>query len=324
MNRRRFAAFLTVSAVASLMPVAASGQAATAPLRTPWGQPDLRGIWDFRTITPLQRPEDLAEREFLTAEQAADVEERTLQRRAENDRFIPGRVGAYNQFWLDQGTDVIADRRTALIVDPPNGRIPPLTPAGETRREARRVGTDSWENRRMGDRCLFASMPMIPDAYNNNVQLFQTPDYVALLHEMGNTTRIVPLDRRRRTGIRQWMGESRGHWEGATLVVETTRFGLLQGLDVGPTGSRIRGTSPNARLVERFTRVSPGTIEYEFTVEDPETYARPWTAAVPLTKTEAPLFEYACHEGNYAMANILSGARAEEKTAEGAAPSATR
>lgn len=208
MNRRRFAAFLTVSAVASLMPVAASGQAATAPLRTPWGQPDLRGIWDFRTITPLQRPEDLAEREFLTAEQAADVEERTLQRRAENDRFIPGRVGAYNQFWLDQGTDVIADRRTALIVDPPNGRIPPLTPAGETRREARRVGTDSWENRRMGDRCLFASMPMIPDAYNNNVQLFQTPDYVALLHEMGNTTRIVPLDRRRRTGIRQWMGES--------------------------------------------------------------------------------------------------------------------
>ena len=324
---------LTVIAGVALAPVVAAAQSTDSPTppRTPWGQADLQGVWDFRTITPLERPDDLAEKEFLTAEEAADMEERTRQRRAARDRSIPGpgRVGAYNQFWFDSGTTVVGDRRTALIVDPPNGRIPPLTPEAEQRFEARRAyrrdhPADSWEDRGLSDRCLFTTgLPIVPSGYNNNVHLFQTPDYVVMLIEMTHTLRIVPLDGRPHGNIRQWVGDSRGHWEGDTLVVETTNFHGLRETTFGRIspvlGEGIRGTGPNAHLVERFTRVSSDTIQYEFTVEDPETFTRPWTAVVPLTRTEAPLFEYACHEGNYGLYNILAGARAEEKAAAEAA-----
>ena len=255
MNSRGLAALLTVVGVVSLMPVAASGQAASTPLRTPWGHPDLQGIWDFRTITPLQRPEDLADREFLTAEEAANLEEERIDRnRSANAPSVvrteplpvggvgrPGQgyVGSYNNYWLDQGTNAVSSRRTSLIVDPPNGRMPPLTPEAEQRVEARRTylsehRADSWEDLTMGDRCLFTTgLPIIPNAYNNNINLLQTPDQVVMLIEMTHTLRVVHLDGRPHGKIRQWMGESRGHWEGETLVVETKNFGLQKGLDLG-------------------------------------------------------------------------------------------
>ena len=345
MNSRGLAALLTVVGVVSLMPVTASGQAASTPLRTPWGHPDLQGVWDFRTITPLQRPEELADKEFLTAEEAANLEEERIDRnRSANAPSVvrteplpvggvgrPGQgyVGSYNNYWLDQGTNAVSSRRTSLIVDPPNGRMPPLTPEAEQRVEARRTylsehRADSWEDLTMGDRCLFTTgLPIIPNAYNNNIHLFQTPDQVVMLIEMTHTLRVVHLDGRPHGKIRQWMGESRGHWEGETLVVETKNFGLQKGLDLG-AGTPIRGTTPNARLIERFTRVDADTIQYEFTVEDPETYTRPWTAVVPLLATQDPMFEYACHEGNYSLPLILSGARAEEKAAALAAKTGSR
>ncbi len=317
MSIRYLAAPLTMIFVAALASVS-EGQSptATAPPRTPWGKPDLQGTWDFRSITPLQRPEELANKEFLTASEAAQLERdavernRFLDERPAERTTVGGDVGAYNNFWMDRGTTTVGTRRTSLIVDPPNGRIPPLTPAAEKRAAARNAyrrehPADSAEDRGLADRCLFTTgLPILPSAYNNNVQLFQTPDHVVILAEMTHTVRIFPLNERPHPSIPQWVGNSRARWEGETLVVETTNFHEQAG---------IRGSTPNARLVERLTRVSPVTLEYEFTVEDPETWTRPWTAQVQLTKSNEPLYEYACHEGNYAMTGILGGARAEEK-----------
>ena len=325
MSHRCLAAVCAVIAVVALTPPCAAAQSSntTAPPQTPWGQPDLQGIWDFRSITPLQRPEDLANDEFLTAEKAASLEQKAVDRNIElwnapaRRTKAGGNVGAYNNFWMDRGTTTIGTRRTSLIVDPPDGRIPTLTVEAEKRAEARRVyrrehPADSWTDRNLADRCMFTTgLPIVPSAYNNNVHLFQTPDYVAMLVEMTHTVRIVPLDGRPRGRIPQFVGNSRGHWEGDTLVVETTGFHPL---------TSVRGSTPDARLIERFTRVSPDTVQYEFTVEDPRTWTRPWTAQVLLTRTDEPLYEvYACHEGNYAMAGILAGARAEEKAAAEAA-----
>ena len=296
---------------------------AQSMLRTAWGDPALGGIWDFRSITPLQRPEELSEREFLTEEEAATLEQATVEREqqlldrparrtragASVDRGENGALGAYNDFWLDRGTTTIGTRRTSLIVAPPEGRIPTLTTAAAARAAARRAyrreqPADSWEDRGLNDRCMFTTgLPMVPSAYNNNVHLFQTPDHVVLLIEMTHTLRVIPLDGRPHGTLRQFVGDSRGRWEGDTLVVETKNFHRL---------TSVRGSTPEARLIERFTRVGLGAIRYEFTVEDVETWARPWTAQVELLRTDEPLYEYACHEGNYSMAGILAGARAEE------------
>ena len=296
---------------------------AQSMLRTAWGDPALGGIWDFRSITPLQRPEELSEREFLTEEEAATLEQATVEREqqlldrparrtragASVDRGENGALGAYNDFWLDRGTTTIGTRRTSLIVDPPDGRIPVLTTAAAARAAARRAyrrehPADSWEDRGLNDRCMFTTgLPMVPSAYNNNVHLFQTPDHVVLLIEMTHTLRVIPLDGRPHGTLRQFVGDSRGRWEGDTLVVETKNFHRL---------TSVRGSTPEARLIERFTRVGLGAIRYEFTVEDVETWARPWTAQVELLRTDEPLYEYACHEGNYSRAGILAGARAEE------------
>ncbi len=296
---------------------------AQSMLRTAWGDPALGGIWDFRSITPLQRPEELSEREFLTEEEAATLEQATVEREqqlldrparrtragASVDRGENGALGAYNDFWLDRGTTTIGTRRTSLIVDPPDGRVPMLTTAAAARAAARRAyrrehPADSWEDRGLNDRCMFTTgLPMVPSAYNNNVHLFQTPDHVVLLIEMTHTLRVIPLDGRPHGTLRQFVGDSRGRWEGDTLVVETKNFHRL---------TSVRGSTPEARLIERFTRVGLGAIRYEFTVEDVETWARPWTAQVELLRTDEPLYEYACHEGNYSMAGILAGARAEE------------
>ena len=296
---------------------------AQSMLRTAWGDPALGGIWDFRSITPLQRPEELSEREFLTEEEAATLEQATVEREqqlldrparrtragASVDRGENGALGAYNDFWLDRGTTTIGTRRTSLIVDPPDGRVPMLTTAAAARAAARRAyrrehPADSWEDRGLNDRCMFTTgLPMVPSAYNNNVHLFQTPDHVVLLIEMTHTLRVIPLDGRPHGTLRQFVGDSRGRWEGDTLVVETKNFHRL---------TSVRGSTPEARLSERFTRVGLGAIRYEFTVEDVETWVRPWTAQVELLRTDEPLYEYACHEGNYSMAGILAGARAEE------------
>ena len=300
----------------------------TAP-STPWGDPDLQGIWDFRTITPMERPAELAGKPVLTAEEAASFEVRE-NRRLNRDLVDPETGGAiyppaseggvvpYNEFWYDRGTSLVEDRRTSLIVDPADGRIPPLTAEAAERAAARREyqrdhPADSWEDRSLGDRCMVgfnAGPPMVPSAYNNNVQLLQTPGYVVILNEMVHNARIVRLDGSPHGSIRQWVGDSRGYWEDTTLVVETRNFNAQPSF---------RGSSGSLSVVERFTRVGAGAIRYEFTVEDPETWTRPWTAVVPLRETPDPMFEYACHEGNYSMAGILGGARAEERAAAGAA-----
>ena len=341
MSYRFLAAACTVVAVVVLAPVAVAGQTRsaasdgrTAPV-TPWGDPDLQGIWDFRTITPMERPAELAGKAVLTAEEAADFEARE-NRRLNRDLVDPkvggaiyppeseGGVVPYNEFWYDRGNALVEDRRTSLIVDPPDGRIPPLTAEAAARTAARSEylrdhPADSWHDRSLGDRCILgfnAGPPMVPSAYNNNVQLLQTPDHVVILNEMVHNARIVPLDGRPHGTIRQWVGNSRGHWEDATLVVETRGFGDLVGFRGGATAS--------LQVVERFTLVGADTLSYEFTLEDPETWTRPWTAVVPMKRTPGPMFEYACHEGNYAMEGILAGARADERAMAEAEPPGSR
>jgi hypothetical protein len=292
----------------------------TSP-RTPFGQPDLQGLWTNATVTPFERPSELAGKQVLTEEEAAEFEKRTNQARDADRRDAPGTDAdvalAYNQFWYDRGTKVIGTRRTSLVIDPPDGRIPRLTPAGQARADARvaarrRSPADGPEDRALNERCILwptAGPPMVPSGYNNNYEILQTPGYVVILIEMIHDVRIIPLDGRPHPpqNVRQWMGDSRGHWEGDTLVVDTTNF---------TDKTNFRGSGENLHLVERFTRADAETLNYEFTVDDPASFTRSWTAAIPMTKTEGPIFEYACHEGNYGMRNLLSGARAEEKAAE--------
>ncbi len=334
MNHRYVAASLSVIVVITLSVIPAAAQSVP---RTPWGQPDIQGIWDFRTITPLERPTALADKEFLTAEEAANLEQETVDR---NERLLErdarrtevtasvdlgedGAPGFYNNFWLDGGTT--STGRTSLVIDPPNGRIPPLTAEAQQAVEARRAylrdhPADSWLDRNTSDRCIVgfnAGPPITPLGYNQNVQVFQTPDRVVLVTEMVHTPRVVPLDGRPalNSDIRQWSGDSRGHWEGDTLVVETANFKDERRwipLGTAPAGT---GSSANMTLVERFTRVDVDTLEYTFTVTDPEIWTSPWTASQPMRRTDIPMFEYACHEGNYSMEGILAGARAEEKAA---------
>jgi hypothetical protein len=305
---------------------AASAKPWTPP-RTPDGQPDLQGVWDYRTITPLERPKELGTKAFFTEEEAAKYEKTENQRQnrdlidpEQGGLFYPkGGVVPYNEFWYDRGNKVAGTKRTSLIVDPPDGRLPPWTPEGQKEADLRAVAerndqlghpaADSWEDRPLQERCLVglnAGPPMVPGAYNNDVQLLQTPGYVVILNEMVHSARIVPLDGRPHGIIRQWRGDSVGHWEGNTLVVDTTNFRRETSLP---------GSTANMHLIERFTRTDANTLLYEFTVDDPTMWTRPWTAVVPMTKSDDPIYEYACHEGNYAMSGILAGARAADKAA---------
>ena len=331
MTQKSFVAGSTLAAVAAAMilgPTLAVAQTTAVP-PTPWGAPDLQGVWDFRTLTPMERPDELADKQVLTAEEAAQFREGRLAEIAARDDEVPADiVGNYNQFWFDRGTTVVETNRTSLVVDPPDGRLPPLTPAAQERQaamaEARRgVGghqptpggwLDDLGSNGLQVRCILgfnSGPPMTPGGYNNNVQLLQTPDQVVLLNEMNHNARIVPLDGRPhlRPALRQWVGDSRGRWDGETLVVETTNF-LRE-------TSFMRGeSSPNLHLVERFTRVDADTLLYDVTVDDPATWTKPWTYAVPMKRNPDPIYEYACYEGNYAMETILAGARANEIAAE--------
>ena len=303
-----------------------AGKNWTAP-RTPDGQPDLEGIWSNATITPLERPAQLAGKQFLTEKEAAEYAKKLVQ---ENNADIrEGRdtdsdiALAYNDSWYDRGT-IVPTRRTSLIIDPSDGKIPPLTPQAQKREAARAAAmsksgaADSWTDRNLAERCLTRGAPKMPGGYNNNFLIAQNPGYVAILQEMIHEVRIIPLDGRPHVNenIRQWLGDSRGHWEGDTLVVDTTNFRD----DIRSTLFYCCGASgENLHLIERFTRVSANMIDYQYTVDDPTTYTRSWTAAIPMTKTPGPIYEYACHEGNYGMTGILAGARAEEKAAAEAA-----
>jgi hypothetical protein len=329
--RHRFLAAVgaAVVLVAFAISTAALATAQGKVPRTAWGKPDLEGIWDFRTITPLERPASLAGKEFLTEEEAAKLEKEVIDRNAlldkkpaqtpvggNVDRQEDGSPGFYNNFWLDGGTKTVGTRRTSLIVDPRDGKLPPLTEAARRRAEERRAylrehPADSYVDLAPSNRCLVgfnAGPPLSPAGYNQNMQVVQARDYVGLLTEMVHTVRVVPLDGRPRLNesIHQWSGDARGRWEGDTLVIETANFNAERGW---------RGSSQKMKLVERLTRVDADTLEYTYTVTDPETWTRPWTASISLRRSTLPLYEYACHEGNYSMGNILSGARAMEKAA---------
>jgi hypothetical protein len=313
-------------AATSIPLTAMAGQGRSTPpkspisLRTVDGHPDLQGIWTNATVTPFERPTELAGKEFFTAAEAAEYEKKIVDqnnadrrdRSAEEDLAI-----GYNAAWWDRGTKVVSTRRTSLVTDPPDGRVPPLTPAAQRKAAARaeaRVlhSADGPEDRSLDDRCIVrrtAGPPMLPAGYNNNYQIVQGPDHVAILVEMIHDARIISLEGRPHVSskIRRLTGDSRGHWEGNTLVVETTNF---------TDKTNFRGSGENLRVVERFTRVDEETLLYQFTIDDPQSFVRPWSGEIPMKKIPGPVFEYACHEGNLSMENILSIARADENAAE--------
>jgi hypothetical protein len=286
--------------------------------RLPNGQPDLQGVWTNPTITPFERPTELADRPVLTEKEAAELETRTVDARTDAPPR-PGDVGNYNQVWFDQGTRVVATRRTSLVVDPPDGRVP-VRPEAEAKRayDLEHVA-DSYEHMSLWDRCITRGVPggMFPAGYNNAYQIVQVPGYVVITYEMIHESRVIPLDGRPHVdpGIRLWNGDPRGHWEGDTLVVETTNFNGKGQISTSAAGGRMRGIpqSDAARIVERFTRTDAKTILYEVSIDDPKVYTRPWRLEIPLVRdADYVIYEYACHEGNYAVANILRGGRARD------------
>ena len=279
---------------------AAQPDDASAVPRLPWGDPDLQGIWHYQTQTPLERPEAFADKAVLTSEEAAAYV-------AEQHALLDSTQ--LRGDWPDWSG--LANRRTSLIIDPPNGRLPARTVAGQHRAET--IGNylleraaDGPEDRERLERCIMGrSVPFRGLPFEQRVQIFQTPDHVALQDEFGEL-RLVPLTDRARLpeSIRQWGGQSRGHWDGDTLVVETTNFNGQWSLE---------GAGPSMRLVERFVRTAAGTLDYEYTVHDPESFASAWTVSFPFARDPGPIYDYACHEGNYSMPLILSGARAQER-----------
>ena len=315
----------------SLSAVSMQAQSNWEPPRTTWGAPDLQGVWDFRTLTPFERPVELGDKAVLTDEEVAEYEASRLAAFAVRDDQEPADVvGNYNQFWFDPG-ETANTNRTSLVVDPPNGRTPELTPATARERvEYDRIRrgllmhdltpggwVEDMGSNALQVRCIVgfnSGPPMTPGGYNQNVQLFQTETHVVLLNEMVHHSRVVPLDGSGHldANIRQWKGDSRGHWDGDTLVVETTNF-------LRETGFRSGLSDENLTLTERFTRVSPTTLMYEATIDDPTIWSQPWTYQIPMQSNDQPLYEYACHEGNYGLYNMLAGAREAERAAEEAA-----
>ena len=336
----------SLTLIATLLLAGAANASDYKAPRTSHGHPNLQGIWDFRTLTPLERPKAFGDKAVFTKEEAEAFRQQAVSRNdVDNQGDIPAAFdveAAYNSFWWDFGTEINEDRRTSLIVDPANGRVPALTAeamAGMKEsqkrippvREIGSLGMTSFrpagpEYLGLSERCLLgfnAGPPLMPSAYNNNLRIVQTPDHVVLVTEMVHTARIVPLDGSPHlpAEMTEWSGDSRGHWEGDTLVVTTTNFTdkipafqMPFSID-NPTMSGAVGTGKTLKLVEKFTRVGEARIAYEYTVTDPQTFTAPFTAVIPLKASENQMFEYACHEGNYAMAGMLKGARQMEKEA---------
>lgn len=306
--------------------------------RMPDGKPDLQGVWANNSATPLERPDQLVGRDVLTDFELENLIERAgrlFSNDADDAAFSDSvfeaalgdvtdftsrdrATGNYNQFWMAERD---FDNRTSLIVDPPSGRLPPLTIRARQQNEARQTYLrdhpgDSWTDRRLTERCITYGIPNLSAGYNTYYQIIQTPDYVVMLHEMIHDVRIIPLDNRPHVSdvIRQWHGDARGYWDGDTLVVETTNFSR-KSESPGPLYQRVRGSAEDLFLVQRFTRVGPDTIQHELTVNDPANYTASWTAMIPLRRSEDAIYEYGCHEGNYGIEGILSGYRAQEKVA---------
>jgi hypothetical protein len=357
--RDRVLASISVLAIAialvSLKPVPVTGQGLPAaakakaktwtPVRLPDGHPDLQGIWNFSTLTPLERPDELAGKPFLTESEAAEYIRQRIKNANADRRDGAGTerslgedadvARAYNEFWYDRGTAVVGTRRTSLIIDPPDGKLPPRTPEGQKRasalatflRQGIRGPLDSAKTRPVRERCIWwdsEGPPLTPmGAYNANFQLLQNQDRVVILMEMIHDARIIPVDGRPHLSpsIPQLLGDSRGRWEGDTLIIDTNNFRDMADL-IDPTSftdkTDYRGSGPNVHVIERLARVDADTLRYEYTVEDPTTWTRTWTAQQFLTRIPTPIYEYACHEGNYGIVGVLSGARAGEKAANGA------
>ncbi len=303
-----------------------SADESTVP-RTADGRPDLQGVWANNNATPLERPEILGDREFLTDEELAALQSRAGElfandsgdaafgdsvfaaALAEADAFTSRDTGTgnYNQFWLVERD---WDNRTSLIVDPPTGRLPAMTSAGDAHvkdRSMRRQRHAEWtDDRSLGERCLSFGAPRLGAGYNSYYQIFQTDTHVGMLMEMAHDSRIIPIEERPHVheGIQLWLGDPRGHWDGDTFVIETTNYAPK---------SYFMGATENLEVTERFTRISRDVLHYEVTVNDPTTWEEPWTAMIPLRRSPDTIFEYACHEGNLGMEGILSGARALEQ-----------
>src|SRR6266516_4841086 len=339
MNRRFLSSTGTALIIAVVSFPALAGQVRKAPAKTatwtmphtPWGDPDLQGVWNDATSTPLSRPGGLTDKPVLTDEEAAEFE-RELAYNLTRDRRDGGPQAdvnrAYNEHWMDaRRLAITKDHRTSLIVDPPDGRFPPLVPLSPERQQARAARADAaarfaaglpadYSDLSLPVRCVIRtdSPPYLPTIYNNDFQIFQSPGYVVIAPEMIHSARIIPLDGHPHVGknLKQWLGDSRGHWDGNTLVIETTNFRTDDGVT-------LQGSNPATfRITERFTRVSPDTVNYEFTIEDPATWTRPWTARIPWSKIDPneQMYEYACHEDNYDIVHFLTGARKREKNGE--------
>jgi len=303
------------------LPLAAQTKSWTAP-RTPDGQPDLQGVWSNPTITPFERPSEFAGKATLTEKEAAELEARAAKARVDGPPK-EGDPGSYNQAWFDSGTKVVSTRQTSLVVDPPNGRVP-VKPSAEAKRDYDLAhASDSWEYMSVWDRCITRGVPagMFPAGYNNSYQILQTPGYVVIFYEMIHETRIIPVDGRPHlpASVRQWNGDSRGHWEGNTLVVDTTNYNGKGWIATSAATGRIKGIpqSESLHVVERFTRADKNTILYKVTINDPNVYTQPWTLAIPLSREENyKIYEYACHEGNHAIENVLGAGRSAEAAAK--------
>jgi hypothetical protein len=351
MRLRVFASLTIAVAMATLTVITVQGQAPAAnttttgaatkwtPARTPDGRPDLQGNWSNNSVTPLERPKQWAGKQFLTDAELAELRKLTAEVTEEGgdaqfgdsivEAALEGKknptssdagTGNYNQFWLVDRE--VEDRRTSLLVDPLDGRLPALTPTARERQTAaaaqrKQRSLDNPEDRGLGERCVNFGVPKLGAGYNSYYQIVQTPGHVVFLSEMAHDARIIPVDGRPHVdkNLRLWNGDPRGRWEGDTLVVESTNFSAK---------SQFRGSAENLHLVERFTRVGPDTLNYEMTVTDPTTWTKPWTALIPLKRSDDPIYEYACHEGNYrSMEGSLKGTRTLEKEVAAAAAAKT-
>jgi hypothetical protein len=331
MSIRVLAAMLT-AIVVLLVPVSVIGQAQPSQVRTTkweqprtaWGDPDIQGIWNNVTGTPLERPAELKDKALLTKEEAAAFEKQVTQlitggeAKPIREQSVGERTGYAASIWFETDYSLSANR-TSLLVQPSDGRLPALTPEAKTiadrQAEASKVSpADKPEDRGPYERCITRGLPgsMLPGFYNHNYQVLQAPGYVVIAVEMIHDARIIPMDGRPHvgTGIKQWLGDSRGRWEGNTLVVETTNLRDVDTRHIGAFGTTVRG-----RVTERFTRLGPEAMDYKVTVDDPGWYTQPWTASIPMSRVQGPLYEYACHEGNYGLPNILAGHRQEERDA---------
>ena len=329
MSARRLR-FLAIPIAALIVPLLAAvpaaaqsngGGSSADDYRTPWGHPNIQGIWSSSGATPMERPDEFEGRATLSDEEVAAIRQATEERNqqlllAEARRTSAGgNVGAYNNFWMERGART---NRTSMLVDPPNGRFPPLTPEGQKARIGQPRGDDTWEDRHIWERCVTrGGMPnaMFPRSYNNNMQVFQTPDHVVMLLEQVHEVRVVPLDGRPpiADNIGQWNGDARGYWDGDTLVVTTTNLDpRVSALQPWSAFSSHDGSGEDMMLIERFTRTGPETLEYEVEVHDPQMYTRSWTVAYPFSLSPDVMYEYACHEGNLGMEGILAGGRADD------------